>query len=360
MYAAGARNECRSFPPVSEVSDTSAVREPSSSGDPGSPYHACRVAIVVFVVAMVVAAIPIASAGRRVLSDTADEIGISRLRLASLAAAHADRGLTEAFYEIELMAITRPSESDVLAPESSEQNLRSVLGETTSFRSGVVVLGADGNARYWEPVDLGSDLGRSLPPNVQASAAASDDRVISEPFVDERTGDVVTALSLPVFASDGSRESTIIGLFDVGGPLITDLVAPALDLGASGHSDLVGSQGTIIAAINPAHGPRTGEHPGFYEQVARAHAPTVQTVIHEPSAESLDRSARHVMAYAPLRMAPWGVAIGASEAETMATVTRQRRTMIVFGASSIGVLISGLVLSMYACRKHRYPVGKTT
>jgi hypothetical protein len=315
--------------------------------------------IVVFAVTMLVAAIPVVFGAKRALAETANEIQQAQLRLASLAAAHADRGLTEAFYEIELMAIRRTSGPNGGGPISGDRKLRSVLGEATSFASGVVVLDARGAVSYWEPGELGADIDRTLPGGVVIAASKSDDRVISEPYVDPRTGDLVSALSLPLFTADGVRQATIIGLFDVGGPLITDLVAPAFDLGASGHSDLVDARGRIIAAINPAHGPDAGHHPGFYEAVALARVPTVATVSHELSSDSLDRSQYHVMAYAPLRMAPWGVAIGASEEETMAAVTAQRRTMLVFGFSSFGVLLTGLALSVHTCRRFRRPYNET-
>jgi hypothetical protein len=317
----------------------------------------CRLLIVVFAATMLVAAVPITIVAARVLAQTADQVRESQLRLASLAAAHADRGLTEAFFEIELMAIRMTSEPESGGSTAPGGSLRSVLGETTSFHAGVVVLDALGDVVYWEPSEPASDVEHTLPADVRIAAAMADDRVISEPYVDPQTGEVIAALSLPQYAPDGTREATVVGLFDVGGPLLTDLVAPAFDLGSSGHSDLVDAHGSIIAAINPAHGPDTGDHPDFYEAVALVHAPTVMTVSHEPPPSSLDRSEYHVMAYAPLTMAPWGVAIGASEDESMAAVSDQRRSMVVFGASAIGVLLAGLALAVANCRGARRPLG---
>ena len=332
-------------------------RESSLSGDPYSISRMCRLLIIVFAATILVAAVPFTIMAARVLAQTADQVRESQLRLASLAAAHADRGLTEAFFEIELMAIGIASEPESGGPAVPGGSLRSVLGEATSFHAGVAVLDALGDVIYWEPSDLASDIEHTLPAGVRLIAAMADDRVISEPYVDPQTGEVVAALSLPQYAPDGTREATVIGLFDVGGPLLTDLVAPAFDLGSSGHSDLVDAHGSIIAAINPAHGPDTGDHPDFYEAVALAHAPTVVTVSHEPSPSSLDRSEYHVMAYAPLRMAPWGVAVGASEDESMAAVSDQRRSMVVSGASAIGVLLAGLALAVANCRWTQHPLG---
>jgi len=341
------------------VSDVGADRESPPEEDSVSTFQMCRLLIVVFAITVLVAAIPVVLGARRMLAETTDEVTAAELRLAALAAAHADRGLTEAFYEIELMGIRGASGTDDDGPLSPEGELRSVLGEATSFRAGVIVLDAQGNVRYWEPEGLGSDLERSLPADVKDAAAASDDRVVSEPYVDPRTGEVVSALSLPLFTPDGTRQATVIGLYDVGGPLITDLVAPAFDIGETGHSDLVDAHGRVVAAINPAHGLDAGDHPEFYERMARERKSTVERVAHEPSAISLDRSEYHVMAYAPLKMAPWGVAIGASEDDVMATVARQRTTIVVLGLSALAVVVAGLVLAVTTCRRYRLAVDDT-
>ena len=335
------------------MSDVGTDHDVPPEADLPSTFQMCRLAIIVFVVTVLVAAIPVVFGARRVLAGTADEVRDAELRLAALAAAHADRGLTEAFYEIELMGIRGASVADDGGPISPESELRSVLGQATSFRAGVVVLDAQGDVRYMEPDGLGNDLEQSLPAAVRDAAATSDDRVVSEPYVDPRTGEVVSALSLPMFTPDGTRQATVIGLYDVGGPLITDLVAPAFDIGETGHSDLVDAHGRVVAAINPAHGPDAGDHPEFYERMARERISTVERVAHEPSVISLDRSEYHVMAYAPLKMAPWGVAIGASEDDVMATVARQRTTMVVLGLSALAVVVAGLVLALSTCRRSR-------
>ncbi|RLE14632.1 MAG: hypothetical protein DRJ28_05405 [Actinobacteria bacterium] len=87
--------------------------------------------------------------------------------------------------------------------------------------------------------------------------------------------------------------------------------------------------------------------------MALLHTPTVATVLRDPPVRSLDRSERHVMAYAPLRLAPWGVAIGASESEVMVSVTGLRTVMVVFGSSAVGVLVAGLLLAIHTCQRYR-------
>jgi hypothetical protein len=325
---------------------------PPTETDPRSAGIRRRL-LVVLVATVLVMTVPLAFFTTRAIARTTDEIETARLRLAALAAAHADRELTEAFYEIELMLAGRSTQvagENAAVPDSP---LRSILQEASSFRTGALLLDATGRVTYWEPSEIGDELNRSPIVEVLNAAAASEDRAVSEPFVDPGSGRVVSALSLPLFDAGGARQGTIVGLFDLSGPLITDLVAPALDLGPSGHSDLVDEQGRVITAVNPAHGPQTGHHPGFYRGVAARRAPTVESVLHQPGATELDRSPRHVMAYVPLRMAPWGVAIGASEEDTMQSVDELRRDMIVLGASAAAALLAGLSLAAYTGRRGR-------
>ncbi len=78
-----------------------------------------------------------------------------------------------------------------------------------------------------------------------------------------------------------------------------------------------------------------GDHPELYEAVAVNRAPIVKRVEHDADASSLDQSAWHIMAYVPLRTAPWGVAMGASEAEVLEPVSRLRTRFVAIGAASL-------------------------
>ncbi len=87
-----------------------------------------------------------------------------------------------------------------------------------------------------------------------------------------------------------------------------------------------------------------GDHPDFYEEMAEARTPSVERVPHETDGPEGDQSRWHIMAYAPLRDAPWGIAIGASEAETVAGANELRRTLVILGVASVAVLLVGGVL----------------
>ena len=184
-----------------------------------------------------------------------------------------------------------------------------------------------------------------------SSGVGMDVRGVSMPFLSPTSGHVEVALSVPVYDNDGSRRGTLVGLLDLTEPLVTDLVEPARILGSTGHADLVDERGLVLASTSPSHVLQAGDHPELYEAVAVNRVPIVKRVEHDADASSLDQSAWHVMAYVPLRTAPWGVAMGASEAEVLAPVSRLRTRFVAIGAASLVTLLAGGVLALRLSRR---------
>jgi hypothetical protein len=72
----------------------------------------------------------------------------------------------------------------------------------------------------------------------------------------------------------------------------------------------------------------------------------VQTVPHHADPGDVDVSAQHVMAWVPLRNAPWAVALGASEQETLAPVAPLRTVLVAAGLASLMVLTAGAIIAV--------------
>jgi len=176
---------------------------------------------------------------------------------------------------------------------------------------------------------------------------------------------------VPVYDNEGSRRGTLVGLLDLTEPLVTDLVEPARILGSTGHADLVDERGLVhadlvderglvLASTSPSHVLQAGDHPELYDAVARDRVPNVKRVAHNADATNLDQSPWHVMAYVPLRTAPWGVAMGASEAEVLASVSRLRTRFIAIGAASLVTLLAGGALAVGVRRRTEQIDGRAT
>jgi len=304
-----------------------------------------RVAIIL-IAAVLGTAIPSILLVRGVAGAVDDEIADSRLQLTQLMAAQGDRLLTEAFFEIDLMAtgFARGADGEFLAVDTSDERVH--FGRSAVFNAGVVLLDGKGGVIFAEPnhtfdASVDADALSAL-----AAAAESADRRVSLPYLSSATGHVVAALSLPVFGSDGARTGTVIGIVDLTDPFITDLIQPARRLGNTGHADLVDERGMVLASTNPSHILTAGDHPEFYAAMAELGEASIQSVAHSPDAGELDQSAVHVMAYAPLREAPWGVVIGASDADTFVRADQLRRRLIVFGLASVATMLLGIWLAL--------------
>lgn len=293
-----------------------------------------RVAATVLA-SIIVAALPSVWWANRLIDDTAHELDQARLRLAQLAAAQADRLVTEAFFEIELMA-SALDPSSISPPEDVSFHI--IHGHSASFSAGVMVLDRDVQPAYF---DVPAELAGGHVDDVLQAAAAAEDRTVSRPWLDEASGRVLTALGVPVFDDDGGRAATLLGLFDLTDPLVADLIQPAARLGATGHADLVDERGLVLASTHPGHVLEPGDHPDFYAAVAQTRAPTTAHVPHEPHEDGMDRSSMHAMAYAPLQMAPWGVAMGADVDEALAPVEILRHRLRVMGLAAVAVLLVG-------------------
>ena len=275
-----------------------------------------------------------------------DEVTDGRLQLTQLMAAQGDRLLTEAFFEIDLMAtgFTRGPDGQFLAEDTSDARVH--FGRSAVFSAGVVLLDGEGAVLFAEPVhtfdaSVDEDALRAL-----AAAAESADRRVSLPYLSSATGHIVVALSLPVFGSDGARTGTVVGIVDLTDPFITDLIQPARRLGNTGHADLVDERGMVLASTNPSHLLTAGDHPEFYVEMAGLGQAAIVSVAHSPDPGELDQSGIHVMAYAPLREAPWGVAMGASEADTFERADQLRRRLIIFGLASVTTMLLGIWLAV--------------
>jgi hypothetical protein len=282
------------------------------------------------------------------VGEVTDEIEDGRVRLAQLAATQADRVVVEAFYEVELMAqelTVGPSEATL---ESQADALREIHGRGASFHSGVVLLDGHGDRIGEVPAD--SFDGPEISEALQLAAEATD-RAVSRPWLDASSGHAMAALSVPIYERDGIRAATIVGIMDLAEPLISDLIVPAARLGPTGHADLVDERGIVLASTDPGHVLTAGDHPDFYRRAAVTRNAQVDRAAHDHEPNTADQSEIHVMAYAPLQNAPWGVAMGADEGETLEPVRRLQRRLLAVGAASAITLLLGIGLATLWIRR---------
>jgi two-component system sensor histidine kinase KdpD len=170
-------------------------------------------------------------------------------------------------------------------------------------------------------------------------ALAEKRRTISAPFRGA-DGRPAVALAVPILDPEGGPRSVLVAMIDVGGEATHEILGHATRLGETGHAQLVGEGGIVIDSTERWEALQPGEHRSFYRRMLGGRAEGVENVPYEPwrGAVESEPVEHHVMAFAPLTSAPWGISVGGTNTETFAPARRLRETLLLVGAGSLGGL----------------------
>lgn len=298
----------------------------------------------------------VSALGERALRDSNDRILEERLVIAQMAAGQADSLLQRAVSELEQarrFADFDPADANLSA---EAHMLAHTYGRVGLFASGIAFLDRAGHVVLSHPPEL-YPRGTALSdlPHV-AQALERRDVTISTPFRDPVSSQPVAAVTVPIY--DGSRFLGLLsGLVNLNGPAITDPLQQAATLGHTGHTVLVDREGQVLASTFGLTFLSPGEHVTFYRRAMAQGQPVVDTVPFELDLPGEPYGHLHVMALAPLKMAPWGVAVGGDVDETFAGVTRLRLGLALLGVLA---LVSVWAATLIGTRRLVRPVQRLT
>ena len=309
-----------------------------------------RLGASLVVTAALMAALPLFVAGWRAADEAERLAERGRLDLGVLAASQADHILGEAFFEIELFAVTLLGEISDPGACLTASDLRRPFLEQANFSRALFVLDCNGHVIAADPPDEQNRLSGEVTAGLFDAVATATDRYVTDSFIFRDGGHAMGGLGLPLYGRGGDRLGTLVSLIDLEQHFSEELSSPAARLGATGHADLIGHDGAVLTSTLHELSATPGQHPAFYRDVMAAGRPRVERVPH--AVERLDGEEQewHIMAYSPLRSAPWGIAIGASEAETFEVATGQRRTLFRLGIAAAAAIVVGAALTALADR----------
>lgn len=272
----------------------------------------------------------------RVVEDSTDRILHERLVTAQMAASEIDGILERAFSELERVA------PEVEAANSPEEIQAAAQERVGALLYRLYVLDAQGRvaASYPGSRDVtGADLSRE--PYVR-QVMESGAKSVSSPFVDSLTSKPAVAVAAPIANEQGKLTFVLTGFIDLSRPEFARPLVHAKNLGETFHAELVDQKGMLIASTEAGSFLQPGEHAEFYRRMLSTGGEGVETAPYEsfhphPYGES-EEDKEHVMAFAPLRAAPWGLALGGSKQETFGPVTDLRNNILRLGALSLVVL----------------------
>lgn len=152
-------------------------------------------------------------------------------------------------------------------------------------------------------------------------------------------GQVAAILAVPVL--DGARQPSselAILLRPERGP-IHDLVASATGLAHSGHAELVDATDRVLVSSESSRDLSPGEHPDFYEPLMAQQHSGIGLTAPVGAADLADQGQRHDMAFVPLTLTPWALALGGSDAELSAESGRWQSQILLVGSVLLGLAL---------------------
>ncbi len=270
-----------------------------------------------------------------------------RIILAQLVAAHTDYALGNAETLLQA-AVKHP-----LLPLATSAERLEILRETrmqagTLFRQ-MVWLDGEGNVLAADP-----------PLSVNAAWHSLLSEISSAPFVvtgSELPGigpAIVAAMSVPAEANQS--DGALVALLDLSGLAISEPIQTTT-LGQTGYLEIVDSNGRIVFSTHPQHVFTIADHSQSLiamiqeRQSVVTHCHNCHTTI-----SGMDRELE-VIAFAPMKRAPWGVVIRQTEAEAFAPSRQLQGQIVLIGSLSV---MGAVVLVWLTTRSVIAPVQNLT
>lgn len=298
------------------------------------------------------------------VQDSTARILDERQVLTEMAAREVELLVEQAFQELEKATRFAPFDPQTSNLSEEAHLLAHTYGRVGTMSLGIYFLDRTGRVVLAEPPDpslLGFDLSLLSP---FKEAIISAERRVSDPFQDLRTGKPAVAITVPVRNKEGELVAFLSGLIDMTDPRIAQPLEQAKRLGRTGHAEIVDGSGTVVASTDEGHFMMPGEHLDFYLRMLRQGRNGVEATPYERGYGQDSRygskqyqGISHVMAFAFLPGANWGVALGGTEEETFASVRDLQRSLVLMGSLSLAVL---LVVTLLGTRRLVRPVKVLT
>lgn len=268
----------------------------------------------------------------RGLQESSDRAVQERLVSAQLTARHIDDFLK---LYLDVMAQAVDAESSSL--RSPDPTARAQVMDRLRHRRGgiyahaVFLTDASGNVLLSEP-SAEAAASTSLETAIASNVLKYGRGQVSAAYKDE-LGRVLVSLGVPVLAEDQSAGRVMIEVLDLTDPLLNGFVQP-VSPGKSGYAEIVDSNGLVLASNDPSRLFRKSDHTDQFAAMIRSGRPNVGAChsCHEGQTSSMQPD---ILAFAPLSVAPWGVAIRQSEAEALAPIRDLERSLLIGGVASI-------------------------
>jgi signal transduction histidine kinase len=269
----------------------------------------------------------VALVGLPIIAQSTDRILQERLLLARMQAAHLDERLSMTLTRLEGLASAAPWD---FVPGLGGQATAPLEASTTTFdlfSGGLIVVDAAGRG-IWPDRYRGVVF---VDPAVQ-QALSGRPAVTGLVWLAPENSPAVIML-VPLRDAAGAVAGALGGIIDLRQETLTRLIAP-LAFGRTGHAVIVDQNGIVLAGTEVHELFTRGDHPEFFAALIRARRADVGRT---PEFENGEPKEMHVMAFAPLAFANWGLGFGQSEWEVFQHERRLQRQLLLLGVALLAL-----------------------
>lgn len=255
--------------------------------------------------------------GVRAVEQSTQRMLQERLAMAELAAAHVDHILSLAQRELARAAASPAINLADGDGEPEERLLRELYSRSQLFDRGVALIGPRGQVLRKEPPDAalpGDPLGQAPywpqpfkigQPTVSNAITSGGD---GRPFV---------ALTAPIRGDDGQVGAVLVGCIGLDHLGLTTFLS-SVALGETGYIEIIDEEGFVLASTQPQYLYRKSDHPEQFARLIAGRQTIISTCHSCHQTGATVRKESEVLAFAPLSLAPWGIAVRQAEAEALA------------------------------------------
>ncbi len=276
--------------------------------------------------------------GVQSVNDSVDRMLDERLTVARIVATHLDEALLYILVQLQSIDVfgdELPSEErfDLLAV-----SLQDLFTKSRIHMRNILLVDPAGEA-----IRVGPESSRAVSfdiadyPEVAATLATGTPG-ISGLVPDPLQEAPVVLVSTPILNSDHEVVAALICSIDIEQSSI-GVFSETISIGKTGYTEIVDGNGIVLARNKPGSPAKLFErsdHPGRFAELIIQGEATVGTCHRCHGAEGEEERERDVLAFAPLSVASWGVAIRQSEEEALSPTRQLEQRFLILGVILLG------------------------
>jgi len=282
------------------------------------------------------------------INQVTQQVLDEHLMLAQVVADHLDAHLRLGLEELQRTAALSNINLEDNDPEPERQLLAETYRQLPLFSYALTLMDAQGVVVAREPHApqvLEADLLQRYLPSTDILRSGSPS--ISDVQIITQTNQAIVVVTVPVRNSADRVVGFLQGAMDLSSPQISHLIGE-ITPGQTGYVQLMDSQGVVIISTRPEIAFQEADHLDLFLPLLQTREAKVAAGVYQPGEEH-----RYVVAFAPLRLAPWGVAVEQDEAEAFAGARTLRLRLLLI---SIVALVAALILVQILGRSVAQPL----